>query len=100
MQIPACIACPLRRLAMHALGNSRNSARSAQAVIDPAERPRWYSGGQGPAVRATAVRMPAGAVASREALEQLTNMGFTEARARSALEQCNDNVQAAASLLL
>ena len=100
LQIPACIASPLGRLARRALGDFIPSGRSAQVVMDSAERPRAYSGGQGPAVHATAVQMPAGVVASREALEQLTNMGFTEARARTALEQCDNNVQAAASLLL
>ncbi|CAK0762429.1 hypothetical protein CVIRNUC_002956 [Coccomyxa viridis] len=100
LKIPACIASPLGRLARRALGDSITPGRSAQVVMDSAERPRAYSGGQGPAVHATAVQMPAGVVASREALEQLTNMGFTEARARTALEQCDNNVQAAASLLL
>ena len=100
LQIPACIASPLGRLARHALGDSRDAGRSAQVVVDPAEHPRGYTGGQGRAVHAAAVHVPAGAVASREAVEQLTNMGFTEARARSALELCDNNVQAAASLLL
>ena len=44
---------------------------------------------------------PAAAVtASREAVEQLVAMGFSEVDARSALERSNNDVQAATSLLL
>lgn len=44
---------------------------------------------------------PAAAVtASREAVEELVAMGFSEVDARSALERSNNDVQAATSLLL
>ena len=59
-----------------------------------------YGEARQPAVRPSAARAGGAVVVSREGVEQLTAMGFSEAQARSALEQCNNNVQAAASSLL
>ena len=50
--------------------------------------------------RTPAGRMGAGTMVSREGVQQLTAMGFSEAEARSALELNDNNVQAAASSLL
>lgn len=92
-QAPGFIAGPVGGL----VGRVR-PADQWRRMVAPAAHPR--RGAREPAVRPPALRTGGGVVASREGVERLTAMGFSEGEARSALEQCDNNVQAAASLLL
>ena len=93
--MPGWIAVPVGRLGGYLLG----ADRAHRAMVQPAAHPRRYGGAQAPAAP-PAGRIGGGIVALREGVEQLTAMGFSEAEARAALEQSDNNVQAAASLLL
>ncbi|CAL8467859.1 g7397 [Coccomyxa elongata] len=55
---------------------------------------------QRPLGQRLAAARPPSVAASREGMEQLVAMGFSEPAARSALERSNNDVQAATSLLL
>ena len=76
--------------------------QAQRTVVQPPMHARHgrHGGTQEPLAHAPAGQAGAGTVASREGVLQLTAMGFSEAEARSALEQCNNNIQAAASSLL
>lgn len=79
------------------------AAEQAQrTVVQPAVQPQHgrHGGTREPSALQPAGQTGAGVAASMEGMQQLTAMGFSEAEARAALEQCDNNVQAAASSLL
>lgn len=96
LQVPGAVSGRLGSLLAPLQGDRqghRTMVRSPQSSAAPgaaAQRPVW----QRPAARAPAV------VASREGVEQLVAMGFSEEAARAALARANNDVQAATSLLL
>ena len=76
--------------------------QAQRTVVQPPALPRHgrHGAAQEPLTHPHAGQTGAGIVASREGVQQLTAMGFSEAEARSALQRCNNNVQDAASSLL
>ena len=96
MQVPGAVSGRLANLLAPLQGDRqghRTMVRSPQGsarVGASAQRPL----GQRPAARAPAV------AASREGMDQLVAMGFSEEAARAALARSNNDVQAATSLLL
>ena len=97
-QVPALIAGPFGRLGRYMLVADQAHRTVVQPPVQP--RHRRHGGIREPSAPLPARQTGAGTVASREGVQQLTAMGFSEAEARSALEQCDNNVQAAASSLL